>query len=294
MIIAVASRKASPGVTTLTGLLATYWREADVARFIVEADPSGGTLAARWSEAHNLSWNPGLIELSTSRVEHNSLSLATITQLVAQNVFVAAAPPSPGQVINALTVMGDPGAAALAAAPGIRCFVDCGRLTSQSPALPLARRAAVTLLVCRPDLEEIHGLLAGVVELSSLNCKLGLVLVGDGQWSPQEIAARAEIDLLGHIPFEERAARLFKTKGLLAGRGFQRSGLARSVEELASSLQMFCAETLRPTTTAPPARNDNLVSPAIQAARRLRPPGLGEAGEQGGPTPLANANGASE
>ncbi|MCP4228448.1 MAG: ParA family protein, partial [Actinomycetia bacterium] len=67
MIVAVASRKASPGVTTLTTLLAAYWHEPGASRLVVEADPSGGTLAARLSTAHPFRWAPDFLSLATTR-----------------------------------------------------------------------------------------------------------------------------------------------------------------------------------------------------------------------------------
>lgn len=288
MIIAVANRKASPGTTTVTALLATYWREPEKTRIIIEADPSGGTLAARWSDVHGVSWNPGLVDLATTRAEHDAGSLSAISQELAPGVLLLAAPPAPDQVINALATMGDKGAAALAGAAGARCFVDCGRLDGRSAALVLAKRAAVTLLVCRPVLEELHSVLAGVVELRAVGCNVGLVLVGEGPWPAEEIAATADVEVFGQLPWDERAARRFTCDGLTAGRAFQRSPLSRSVAELTSELQLVCASARVPVPRSPDGPSPADAPLAGGPARRARPlslsPALARARQEERPT----------
>jgi hypothetical protein len=241
VIVAVASRKASPGVSTLTALLAAFWNEPGVVRLIVEADVSGGTMAARWHDAHGLSWDPGLLALSASRGTVDAAAISRVTQELAPAIRIAAAPPSPAQIGPALTTLGERGAAALAESGTVRSFVDCGRLTATCPAIHLARRAALTLLVCRPTLEEIHTLLPGVSELREAGCRLGLVCIGDGPYHPTEIAAEAQLPLLGSLPRDDRGAAHFASSGLPAGRGFAKSVLARSMPELTSIVQARCA-----------------------------------------------------
>ncbi len=246
MIVAVASQKASPGATTLTALLAAFWDESGVQRVIVEADVSGGTLAARWSQAHKLSWDPGLLALSAAHGDLTAASVTKLTQELSEGLRIAAAPPAPSQIGPALASLGEKGAAALAGTSSIRAIVDCGRLTSKSPAIHLARRGAMTLLVVRPTLEEIHTLFPGVADLREAGCALGLVCVGDGPYHASEIAEKAQIPLIGTLPRDDRAAELFATYGLSAGRGFGRSILARSMAELVSVVQQRCASQLYP------------------------------------------------
>lgn len=244
MIVAVASRKASPGVTTLTALLGSYWYEPDAERLVIEADPSGGTLAARWSGSHGLSWDPGLLALSTTRQALDASMLDAVSQPIADSVWVAAAPPGPDQVVAGLARLGDSGSAALARAAGIVAFADCGRLGSSSPALPLARRAALTILVCRPRLDEVHALAPAVGELTDAGCALGLVCIGDGPYAPSEVARTLSVDLLGALPADERAAAAFERHGLGAGRVFQRSTLVRRAEELAGLVRSRCVDAV--------------------------------------------------
>ena len=245
MMVSVASRRASPGATTLTGLLATCWPEEDSTRVVIEADEAGGVMAARWKPAHGLTWQPGLIELATLPDPDEAGVVAT-GQGVSDGLSVVAAPPSPGQVINALNALGDTGAARLAGSGQLRAFVDCGRLTRRSAAIHLARRSVVTVLVCRPELEEIYGMLAGVVELRDAGCHVGLVIVGDGRWTPDEIAERAQAPLLGVLPHDPKGATAVTEAGLVRSRQLARSALGKAAEELASSLHAYCSVRNRP------------------------------------------------
>lgn len=309
MIISVASRRGSPGATTFVGLLATWWAEQDTLRLLLEADDAGGAFAGRWKTAHGLTWQPGLIELATL-AEPDLASLQVNSQPVADGLQAVAAPPSPGQVIHALQAIGDDGAATLARLKGLRTFVDCGRLTRRSPAINLARRSVVTILLCRAELEEIYGMLAGVVELRDAGCNVGLVVVGSGRWAPEEIAERAGVPLLGVLPNDPKGGRVVCTGGLVRSRRLERTALAKAMEELTPAIQSFCAVHHRPvdvhapgvtpmraTTTGPAPKpepwSEAPVSPAIAAATALAAE-LGETRPGPPPPPPESRNGSSQ
>lgn len=295
MIVSVASRRSSPGATTVAGLLASWWAEEGTSRLILEADDGGGILAARWKSAHGLTWQPGLIELATL-LEPDLPGIIATSQPIADGLSVVAAPPSPGQVINALNALGDAGAAQLAGMTNLRAFVDCGRLTQRSAAIHLARRSVLTLLVCRPELEEIYGMLAGVVELRDAGCQVGLVVVGEGRWSAAEIAERAEVPLVGVLPRDPKGARIAASDGLIRSRRLERTALGRAMDEFTTSLQSMCSVTHRPVDhnapgvspvtvsqlSAPGAPGDSgPLSPAMQAATALDPFETGRWGNSG-------------
>ncbi len=285
MIISVTSRRGSPGATTVAGLLASWWVEEGASRVIVEADDGGGILAARWKSAHGLTWQPGLIELATLSQPDLPGILAT-SQPVAEGLNVVAAPPSPGQVINALNALGDDGAAGLASVTNLRAFADCGRLTRRSAAIHLARRSVVTLLVCRPELEEIYGMLAGAVELRDAGCQVGLVVVGEGAWSATEIADQAQVPLMGVLPRDPKGAGVAASDGLIRSRRLERTALGKAMDDFTTSLQSYCSVRQRPVDLytpgvspvtvspggGPPDRSEpGLLSPAMQAAIAREP-----------------------
>ena len=263
---------------------------------LVEADDSGGIAAARWRPAHGLTWQPGLIELATLTDPDLGGVLAT-GQPIADGLRVVAAPPSPGQVINALNALGDDGAARLASLRSLRAFVDCGRLTGRSAAIHLARRSVVTVLVCRPVLEEIYGMLAGVVELRDAGCHVGLVVIGDGAWSATEIAEQAQVPLLGVLPADPKGARVTASEGLVRSRRLERTALGRAMDEFTTTLQSYCSVRQRPvdqhapgvspvsfSTAGGPAgqTGPGVLSPAMQAATGGRLVGPGSKVETNG------------
>ena len=258
MIVAVASRKASPGATTVAAQLAAHWYQPGSTRLLIEADASGGTLAARWSVAHGLTWDPGLLSLSTSRAELDPTMLDQVAQPLAEDVWVAAAPPAPDQIAASLARFGDRGASALAAAPDLVTMVDCGRLNATSPALTLARRAALTILVARPRLEEVHALVPAVAELSGAGCTLALACVGAGPYPAEDVGQALGIEVLGVLPADERAAGTLERDGLTAGRAYHRSPLARAADELADRVRARVVASLG---------SDFPVSAAVLAAR---------------------------
>ncbi|MCP4966249.1 MAG: hypothetical protein GY926_13585 [bacterium] len=264
----------------MAGLLASWWVEDGASRVIVEADDGGGILAARWKSAHGLTWQPGLIELATLSQPDVPGVLAN-SQPIAEGLSVVAAPPSPGQVINALDALGDDGAARLASVANLRVFVDCGRLTKRSAAIHLARRSVVTLIVCRPELEEIYAMLAGVVELRDAGCQVGLVVVGEGAWSATEIADQAQVPLMGVLPRDPKGAGVAASDGLVRSRRLERTALGRAMDDFTTSLQSYCSVRQRPvdqyapgvspatiSRDGPPRGHSGpgVLSPAMQAA----------------------------
>ena len=58
MLVAMVSVKGAPGVTTLAVGLATRWPRGEAV--VVEADPAGGDLSARFGLAHD----PGLAAMA--------------------------------------------------------------------------------------------------------------------------------------------------------------------------------------------------------------------------------------
>lgn len=247
-IFALASAHGSPGVTTSVMLLAAGWRAAtgrDV--LVVEADPDGGVLAARFDE---LRADRTLTDVAVDvRRGFDLERVRSSARSVWGGVAVVAAPPSAEQTQCALTTAGDRLAAGLAAAD-VDVLIDLGRLTSRSPALSLARRGVVTVMVSPPTFEAVAALRARVPELRSQGCHVGLVTVGDRPYDPVEVASAAGAPLLGVLPSDPRAAEPF-AGGHGNDRWVRRSLLWRAAGDLASRLVL----------RVPPA-NEDIVDPA--------------------------------
>ncbi len=235
VIWAVTGGKGAPGATTLTAMLARLWPAGGSDRLIIEADPEGGVLAARWHDAAGLTHEPGLLSLAAGRGGPVEERLRRHAQVVTEGVALVAGPSGPAQAEACLRALGEAAADAVADA-SVACFVDCGRLHPTSPALPWARRAVGTLFVMRPRLDEVSALRPVADRLRDAGvAALGLVCVGHRPFHPLEVAEHAGLPLRGVVA-EDPAAAASIFSGGLDGRGLARTRLARSVADLARSL----------------------------------------------------------
>lgn len=229
--LALASAKASPGVTTLALGLALAWpRHRGTPTLLVEADPDGGSLAARLG----LGYEPGLVALAgAARRGLDAELLGAHAQPLAEGVSVVFGPAGAEQATAALATLAPRLAPALGGLP-LDVVVDLGRCSPRTPALELARAARLVLMVARPSLEEAQHLPGRVAALRAAGCEVGVVCVGSGPYPPAEVAASAGAELVGVVADDARgAARLGVDP---AGGGVRRSLLWRSTADLARAL----------------------------------------------------------
>ncbi|WP_335989889.1 hypothetical protein [Glycomyces sp. MUSA5-2] len=160
-LIAVAELAAAQGATTTALGLAACWPEAEVVPVVVECDPAGGDLAARW----DLSVRPGLAEAggaAAAAEQPGPAALDAGTQAIAvagRTVEVVCASLGGAEVAPALAVLAAPGSKALAAPDGW-VVADAGRLDPHAPTWALLAAADCTVLVARADLEGLAHLRA--------------------------------------------------------------------------------------------------------------------------------------
>jgi len=189
-LIAVGSLKGRPGVTTTALALTVCWPQEPLPT-VVECDPSGGDIAARW----RLHSRPGLTDVAAAAAEFGSgdsevleAGVQTIAACGAELRVVCAAPGGAG-VRSALPTIATPGAKILDPPSGWT-VADCGRLDWGSAAWPIVAAADATLLV-------VEGSLAGVAHLRSragdlrqaeaLGARL-VVAVAAGEYAADEVA----------------------------------------------------------------------------------------------------------
>lgn len=252
MIVAVGSAHGAPGATALTVGLAAAWPvSAGRERLVLEADGDGGVLAGRFDD---LRADRTLADVAVEVRRGFDLGrvLACARRLWG-SVPVVVAPPSAEQTQSALAVAAEGLAVGLAAAEDVDVVVDVGRVTSRSPALPLARRAALTLLVSRSRFEDVACLTTRVAELRRAGCEVGIAVVGDRPYSPVEVADACGAPLVASLPSDSRSA------GVLAGgagsdRHLRRSLLWRTISELASRLAAQPTAAAADPTATPAAR----------------------------------------
>ena len=238
-LIALASVKGSPGVTTTCLALAAAW--PGQRRLLIEADPAGGDLGPWLGTAPA----PGLTGLAAAaRHDHSSEVAWHHACELAGGLHLVIAPAGAEQAGACLTALaGNAGTifAALAAGPET-VIADCGRLDPGSPALAIAARAEVTLVMVRPRVSELSHLALRADGLSRAGARLALLLAPDAGREPaeasypaEEIAATLAIPVQASIPADPRGA-----DGLIRWRGelskLRRLPLARAAASLAAAL----------------------------------------------------------
>jgi MinD-like ATPase involved in chromosome partitioning or flagellar assembly len=151
MIVALASVRGSPRVTSWSLLLAAAWRaKTGRERVVVEADLDGGVLGARYG----LGVDPGVVSLIAALRRDDEILIAEHGRAAGAGVWLVPGPESAEQTRMVWMGTADAVAAQLAA-DGRVWLVDAGRVHAGALTLPLVARSAVTLLLCRSRPEDI-------------------------------------------------------------------------------------------------------------------------------------------
>lgn len=231
--IAVATAKGSPGATTLALALAASL-PGDEGRpvILIEADPDGGSLAARLG----LGYEPGLATLATAaRRGLDEDTLLAHSQALAGRVRVVPGPAGAARSRAAVGACGERMADCLRDVARCDVVVDVGRAVAPSPATVVASAADVCLLVVRPEVDQVQHADAALRLLEQEGCNAGLLCVGDRPYSPVDVAAHLGAPLLGVVAYDERGAGALTT-GAGGERSLRRSMFWRSAADVAAAL----------------------------------------------------------
>lgn len=223
-IVAVASLHGSPGATSLAVALSGCLPPA----VLVEADPSGGVLAARCG----LSREHGLVSFASDREALGSSGLANHAQALASGLPVLPCSESAEHTSLLLRAAALDIADRLAAAD-CTVVVDAGRLGIDGVTAALLDRAAVVLVVCRSTVDALAVLAARLPALRQH--RILVVLVGDRPYGPADVTSSLDVDVVA-VAFDPRAVG-----AMWSGRGqraLPRSSFARSVAALADQVRV--------------------------------------------------------
>lgn len=263
-LVAVAAAKASPGVTTTAVALAAVWPRPR-AVLLVEGDPAGGDLAARFG----LGSEPGLVTLAAARrAAAAAATVAAHAQALPGGLRVVAGPPAAEQAAAALGLLGPELLAGLAGLEGIDVLADLGRLDPASPALPVARAADLLVLVARPVLAELQHLAWRAAALREGCRALALLLVGSGPYPPGEVAKALGVEVVGTLPADPHGAGLLG--GVPAGAArLRQAPLVRAARTLVDALvpRLVPPPGTAAGGAAPPARTTRTAAPATMRER---------------------------
>jgi hypothetical protein len=220
-IVALSSARGAPGVTATALSLA-----AALPALLVEADVSGGVLAARYS----LGREPGLTTLVAAGRTGSAADWRDHAQS-AGGVPVVVGPDSAG-VARALWERAGDRVANLLRRFDTVVVADVGRMVAP---MPLAGSIDVGLLVVAPRPEHLLSASQGMSDLEQSARAVGVVVAGDGPYRPGEVAESLGVDLFGVVPHDPRGADALEGRGGSA-RVLARSRLARAGVELAASV----------------------------------------------------------
>lgn len=191
-VIAIGSVHGAPGATTLALDLA---RLRAVDSLVIEADPDGGSLAARL----DLAVRPGLIELAgAARTGIAGDDLWRFAQPAPGGIAVIVAHPAAEQVQAALRAAVHHVGTALQTLDG-DVLIDLGRLRPGSPALGFAALADTTVVVATNSVESVVGIHHRRQLLSGLG-DVRLVLDHDSPYATAEIERTTGQAVWGSVP----------------------------------------------------------------------------------------------
>lgn len=232
-IVCVASAHGAPGATTTAIALAGVW-PSDRTPLLVEADPFGGVIAARFGLADS----PGLVSLAaTSRRQaaHTEMVWRHAQQLPG-GVAVLVGPSSADQARAVIGDIAGPLMSWARSCDEVDAIVDCGRLTADSLHLGLLDHADTVWVAVRPTVDQLRPAFHRFTALEAAGVDAGLVLVGDSPYGPTEVESALGIRVAGVVAWDPPAATALAGAG--SGAKLGRSLLVRSVATLADSLAL--------------------------------------------------------
>ncbi len=258
-MVAVASAKGSPGVTTAALLFAALWPRPSV---MVECDPSGGDVALRMPgiDGEPLDPNPGLLNLvAAGRKSLYPELVSQHTEQIVGGLDVISGMTAPEQA-SGLGQWGQLGLL-FAHLPGTDTVVDLGRIGAETPQNALlASSSAVVMLVdtvpssvvhLRERLRKVSDSLGGIA-----GAPLYVVVVAPPKRSRTVGEIRDAIErsatpvtAVHHLAADEAGAKFFL--GQVVGNP-ARTQLVRSAQPIVDELAARTAGAFRPADQASP------------------------------------------
>jgi hypothetical protein len=230
VIVTVGSIRGAPGATSWSLLLGAAWPQTFAERRIVlEADPVGGVLGARYG----LGVEPGVVRLVTG-IRRNGTPAIDVDPVARQLDASLLAVPGPEAAETALAVWSE-GAAPVAsrlARERAAWFVDVGRLDNSNPSAVFADHAALNLLVVRPNNEHLVQLPSKVSWLHRRTAPVGVIVSGKCSFGVDEVSEFSGADAVWMVPTRDDLAE--EVGRVIGGTRGRRSWLWRHALDVAA------------------------------------------------------------
>ena len=229
-LIALVSAKGAPGVSLTALALAAAWPVDARHKVLLEADPSGGSLAV----SYQLGRQPGLITLAAAG--GHSLGRNDLWSHVQELPGGLGAIVAPERGDRARTILDGCGTQLgnwLGSFGDVMAIADCGRIAPSEVAGSLASQADRVFVLAQPRAEQIQPAAVVATEFAGLGVATSWVLIGDSPHSALEVAEVTGINVAQVLPDDQRGAQAIvagQTKGRRGGR------LARSISSWAQQL----------------------------------------------------------
>lgn len=241
MLVALASAKGSPGVTTAAVALGAIWRNEVV---VADLDPAGSDIGARFRGTGGQPLDPdtGVISLAAALRRGGEVSLADHLQVIGGGLPVLVGVATPAQV-GGIGPVWHHVARVLAQAP-TDVLADCGRIAGTSPVESVLDAADRVILVTRDSVTDLAHLR---VRLRSLGTdvtghasRVGVVVVA-AERRPRAVeevqrlfeASGLSVPVLGVLSLDGRGADALERADALRA---SRSALLRSARALAATM----------------------------------------------------------
>lgn len=229
MIVTLCSIRGAPGVTSWSLLLAAAWpSEAEVERVVIEADPAGGVLGARYG----LGVEPGVASFVAGlrRRERAQPKLAAFARLVGDRVWVMPEPEVGERARAVWEAAASPTVGHLAGDRRV-WVVDGGRLDRAHPCWPLIAASTVVIVVVAAHTEDLVQVPATVELLRQQGPRVGLLVCGRSGFGRDELTRFSGADVVWLV--DAHTDLVASTGLILAGRRGRRSWLWRQAVEVA-------------------------------------------------------------
>ena len=230
-LIVLGSLKGAPGVSTLAATMAYQWPQPR-RMVLVEADADGGVLAARFGLHPE---TPSLVSFAAG-ARHGvgpKLFWESCQQLPGGPLAMVV--PSNGQSVKHSLAQVDFGEVD-DCLEGTDLIIDAGRLRLEETTQRLCNRACLVIVVVRPDFENLATLLHRVSLLERCS-QLGVVIVGDGPYPPEEIeealsrCSECRSMVLGTVAWDSRGAEAM-TGDSSRSKALRRSQISRTTRPI--------------------------------------------------------------